>query len=141
MEFEIREMQIEDYNKAYTLWLNIEGLGLSEADSEENIRSYLYRNKGLSFVCDYKGEIIGTALCGHDGRRGFIYHVAVDKEYWSNGIGKRLVSQCLSKLKDEGILKCHLFVMNNNEIGNGFWNRSGWTFRDDFAVYSKTLID
>jgi ribosomal protein S18 acetylase RimI-like enzyme len=139
MDFKIREMEIEDYEKAYELWSETEGVGLSEADSKENIRMYLNRNKGLSFVCDYEGEILGTSLCGHDGRRGFIYHLSVDKEFQNKGIGKTLINECLSKLKDEGIAKCHIFVMNNNEAGKDFWSRSGWTYRDDIAVYSKNL--
>lgn len=141
MDLKIKEMQMEDYENAYSLWSEIEGIGLSEADSEENIRLYLNRNKGLSFVCENDGEIVGTALCGHDGRRGFIYHLAVSKEFRNKGIGNALLKECLSKLKDEGITKCHIFVLNNNEAGRDFWSRSGWTFRDDVAVFSKNLID
>jgi ribosomal protein S18 acetylase RimI-like enzyme len=139
MDFKFREMEMDDYEKAYSLWTNMDGIGLSEADSKVNIDLFLNRNRGLSLVCENDGEIVGTALCGHDGRRGFIYHLSVDKEFQNKGIGKTLINECLSKLKDEGIAKCHIFVMNNNEAGKDFWSRSGWTYRDDIAVYSKNL--
>jgi len=89
-KYKIREMNLNDYLKVFDLWSNTEDMGLSDSDSEESISKFLKRNAGHSFVCTDREEIIGTILCGHDGRRGFLYHVAVSKEYRKNGIGKRL---------------------------------------------------
>jgi len=135
----IQEMQADDYNEIYELWENTPGVGLSDADTYENIQRFLLRNKGLSFVCRYEGKIIGTILCGHDGRRGYIYHAAVDVKYRCRGIGQMLVDKSLQKLKEEGIDKCHIFVFFDNEIGNAFWSSKGWTKREDIFVYSKTI--
>ena len=135
----IHEMQISNYDEFYKLWSNTPGMGLSDADLYENIDKFLLRNKGLSFVCRYKDRIIGTILCGHDGRRGYIYHVTVVEEYRGRGIGQMLVNKSLQKLKEEGINKCHIFVFSDNEIGNAFWSLKGWTKREDIFVYSKSF--
>lgn len=135
----IQEMQIEDYSEIYELWKNTPGMGLSDVDTHQSIDKFLLRNKGLSFVCRYKDRIIGTILCGHDGRRGYIYHVTVAEKYRGRGIGQMLVDKSLQKLKEEGINKCHLFVFSDNQIGNAFWSLTGWAKRQDIFVYSKSI--
>ena len=88
--FTFREMNINDYDRILTLWQRTPGLGLSNADSREGIRSFLERNPGLCFVCQEGERLIGTILCGHDARRGYIYHLAVDEAYRKRGIGRQL---------------------------------------------------
>ncbi len=135
----IREMSISDYDSIFEFWKNTPGMGMGDADKRENIQRFLERNKGLSFVCEAENCIIGTILCGHDGRRGYIYHLGVDAGHRGRGIGQRLVEQSLSVLKREGIVKCHLFVFNDNELGIGFYNKTGWIKRDDIFAYSKNI--
>lgn len=135
----IHEMQISDYDEAHKLWSNTPGVGLSDADSQENICKFLLRNRGLSFVCRHENIIIGTILCGHDGRRGYIYHVTVAEKYRGRGIGRMLVEKSLQRLKEEGINKCHLFVFRDNIVGNAFWRAQGWTKREDIFAYSKAF--
>jgi ribosomal protein S18 acetylase RimI-like enzyme len=132
-----REFAIEDYDPAYTLWSTTTGVGLSEADSEEKIQRFLERNPGLSHVCVIDGRVVGTILCGHDGRRGYIYHLVIDAEYRSLGIGRALVEMSLTALEREGITKCHLFVFAVNERGMRFWNRMGFKKRHDILVFSR----
>jgi len=135
----IRILQINDYDRILELWKRVPGVGLSEADSKERIALFLERNKRLSFVYEEAGKIIGTILCGHDGRRGYIYHLAVDESYRRQGIGKSLVEASLSKLKEEGIDKCHLFVFQGNTLGQEFWDKIGWEKRKDILVFSKIV--
>jgi ribosomal protein S18 acetylase RimI-like enzyme len=136
----IREMSIEDYAEIVRLWSSIEGIGLSDADSHENINTFLKRNVGLSFVAEEIGEqIFGAILCGHDGRRGYLHHLAVSPAYRKNGIAGRLVANCLAKLKEEGISKCHLFVFVNNQQGIDFWNHLGFHKRNDINIFSKDI--
>ncbi len=135
----IRELHIDDYSEVYILWSRTAGVGLNEADSRENFKKFLLRNKGLSFCCKKDNRIVGTALCGHDGRRGYLYHVAVAEGYRGKGIGSLLVEKSLGKLEEEGINKCHLFVFADNLSGNAFWSSTGWTKRDDIFAYSKNL--
>lgn len=136
-EFAMREMKASDYQGIFTLWQDGEGIGLSNADSEANIQRFLARNPALSFVAVHNGRIVGAILCGHDGRRGYIYHLFVAKPHRNKGIGRRLVTKSLERLKEEGIDKCHLFVFAWNELGRNFWLNSGWTLREDLVVMSK----
>lgn len=133
-----RPMISDDYEAAYRLWENTPGVHLSKADSREEIIRYLERNPGLSLVCETEGgELAGTALCGHDGRRGYMYHVAIDEGYRGQGVGRELVSRCLGGLRDNGIDKCHLMVMEGNELGRSFWSGIGWQERDGIVLFSQ----
>jgi len=137
--FLIREMKLADYSAVVDLWEKTPGLALSDADSEKHIDLFLKRNQGFSFVAEAGNRIIGTVLCGHDGRRGFIYHLAVYDDYRKKGIGRNLVDRCLIKLADDGIAKCHLFVLEENNCARLFWGRIGFCKRDDIYIYSKNL--
>ena len=114
METSIREMTIGDYKTVYDLWKNTEGMDLSDADSLESITRFLKHNPGLSFVAVSEGEIVGAALCGHDGRRGYLHHLAVRKSYRRQGIGRSLVWRCLYVLMRAGISKTCLFIFDDN---------------------------
>ncbi len=133
----LREIHPDDYAQMLELWDNTPGMGVNEADSENNIRKFLLRNPGLSFCYKEGNKIVGTSLCGHDNRRGYIYHTAVLPEYRGKGIGKMLVEKNLEQLKATGIEKCHLFVFADNELGNDFWSSTGWTRRNDIFLYSR----
>lgn len=136
----IREMTIKDYEEVYYLWSHTEGIGLNEADTRENIAIFLQRNAGLSVVAyRYDGKILGTLLCGHDGRRGYFHHLAVSCGSRKNGIGKRLVNECLSKLKTAGIKKCHLFAFTSNREGVRFWQHLGFNQRDNLCILSREI--
>jgi ribosomal protein S18 acetylase RimI-like enzyme len=132
-------MVMHDYDQMIALWTNMPGIGLSDADSEENITRFLERNAGLSLVCETDGRIVGTVLCGHDGRRGYIYHLAVDDALRKKGIGKKLIEQSLAGLQQAGIAKCHLFLFNDNEIAIAFYEKTGWKKRENLLIYSKEL--
>lgn len=125
-----------DYQSAFLLWEKTEGMSIGKADNLESFNIFIKRNPGLSFGAFIEKKLIGTVLCGTDGRRGYIYHLSVEKEQRGKGIGSNLLSQSISALKKEGIEKCHIFVFKNNETGNAFWEKSGWKKRDDINVYS-----
>jgi N-acetylglutamate synthase len=136
MTFTIQPMTIEHYEAVLSLWQAAEGVGLSEADSREGITRFLACNPGLSFVV-YVGETLaGAVLSGHDGRRGYIHHLAVDPAYRRQGIGQALVEQCLAALAQAGIDKCHLFVFRQNMAALQFWQRTGWTERVEVVLMS-----
>lgn len=135
----LRVMTIDDYEKVYVMWSNTPGVGLSEADERSRIKSFLERNPGLCFVYEDSEEIVGTILCGTDGRRGYIHHLTVRSDYRGRGMGKELVQKCLDGLRELGIQKCHLFVFVNNELGRSFWAGTGWKQREDLLIYSKNV--
>ncbi len=136
----IRTMNIEDYDKVYNLWINTEGMGLNTTDdSRDGIAQYLRRNPNTCFVAEDNGEIIGVIISGHDGRRGFIYHTTVKPEYRGKGIGKKLVDAALKALEQEGIHKVALVVFDDNTNGNVFWEKVGFTVRDDLVYRNKNI--
>jgi putative acetyltransferase len=139
MKVFIEPMTINHYNEVIALWKASENVGLSRADKRENIKLYLARNPAMSFVAKDNGEIIGAALCGHDGRRGYLHHLAIAESYRKKGIGRKLAERCMESLKNAGIQKCHLFVFLTNTEGKAFWGKIGWSLRSDIRVESKEL--
>ena len=132
-------MSLDDYDEVLALWERSEGIGLSSADSRESIGRYLERNPGTSFVARDVGRLVGAVLCGHDGRRGYLHHLAVEPSHRRLGIGDALVSQCLEGLRSVGIGKCHLFIFRENVDGQAFWRSVGWDDRADLKVMSRTI--
>lgn len=136
----IRAMENSDYDKVRALWMTISGFGIrSMDDSREGVEKFLNRNPGCSVVAELDGEIIGAILCGHDGRRGCLYHVCVHKDFRKQGIGKSMVVFAMQALKKEGINKVCLIAFTKNDIGNAFWKEIGWTKREDLNYYDFTL--
>ncbi len=135
-EITITPMTMADYDEAMALWQITEGMGLRPADERQHIARYLARNPGLSFVARAGETLVGTVLCGHDGRRGYLQHLAVAKRYRRQGIGRALVARALSALRDADINKCHLFVLKTNRQAVDFWKRIGWFERDDLFTLS-----
>jgi len=139
MDFSIRPFIIKDFEQALSLWNRTEGMGLSGADTKSEISKFLKKHKGLCFSAFQAEQLIGTILCGEDGRRGYIYHLAVDKRYQKLRLGKKLVEQSIAGLHAKGIQKCHLFVIADNEVGMQFWQQIGWELRDDIEVMSLEI--
>lgn len=136
----IRRMVIDDYDKISHLWHQIQGFAIrSIDDSRRGIEAFLRRNPNTSVVAEYNSEIIGTILCGNDGRYGYLYHVCVMKDYRAMGIGKLMVQEVIKSLREENISKIALIAFSKNEVGNTFWKKLGWTRREDVNYYDFTL--
>ncbi|RYD43185.1 MAG: GNAT family N-acetyltransferase [Verrucomicrobiaceae bacterium] len=132
----ISELTIDHYDEVMALFRQTPGVSVRDADSKDSTARYLERNPGLSFVAEENGEIIGCAMCGHDGRRGYLQHVVVYPPYRGRGIAHALVSRCLDGLEKVGILKVHIDVLVTNHVANAYWTRRGWARRDDIHRYS-----
>lgn len=139
MQANIIEFRIDDFHEVIALWKSCEGIGLSSADSRDNIKAYLKRNPGMSFVARSKNAIIAAVLCGHDGRRGYLHHLAVHPDFRNQGIGRALVDRCILVLQSIGIQKCHLFIFHNNRDAIRFWEKIGWSYREEIGVVSKEI--
>jgi len=136
----IKIMTIEDYERVYTLWSGTKGMGLrSIDDSKEGIERFLRRNPSTCFLAEADGEVIGAIICGHDGRRGYIYHTAVKENLRGQGIGKQLADKACEALKAEGITRCGLFVFAENKGGKDFWLSQGWVTRPDLVYFNLPL--
>ncbi|WP_026523250.1 MULTISPECIES: GNAT family N-acetyltransferase [unclassified Butyrivibrio] len=136
----VRTMKIEDYEQVFELWNSIEGFGIRTIDdSFKGISKFLKRNPDTCVVDVEEGQIVGAILCGHDGRRACFYHVCVREDYRRHHIGKKMVEFCIEKLKEEEICKVALNAFVTNKVGNAFWQRMGWTLRDDMNYYDFAL--
>lgn len=133
-------MTIEDYDEVFALWTKIRGFGIrSIDDSKEGIEMFLKRNPSTSVVAEEDGKIVGSILCGHDGRRGCLYHVCVDEDHRRKGIGKAMVVRAMEALRAEKINKVTLIAFTDNDLGNAFWNTIGWTKREEYNYYDFVL--
>lgn len=136
MDHSLREMTINDIGAVLELWSSTEGLYPDDSDTERCLATYLERNPGLCLVAEQDGEIIAAVKCGQDGRRGYLHHLAVKKEYRRQGIGRALVNAVLRSLKNQGIEKCNTFVLDDNSEAKAFWEHNGW---DILEYYYRTL--
>jgi N-acetylglutamate synthase len=133
-------MSLADFPEVLALWRRTESIGLGESDAAPRVAEFFERNPDLSPVAlRADGLVVGAVLCGHDGRRGFLYHLAVDVAYRERGIARRLVDFCLARLAERGILKCNIFLFRDNERGAEFWDHNGWSVRDDLRVFQRGL--
>jgi len=126
---EIDPLTAADRPAVLALWRDAEGVRVDELDRRERYFSFLERNPGLSMAARYEGELVGAVLCGHDGRIGYLHHMAVAAEHRRHGIGRRLVERCVRELRRIGIVQVYAFVADRNRIGHGFWHALGWSRR------------
>lgn len=115
-------------------------MGLNDRDdSPEGIAAFLCRNPSTCFAAEQDGRLTGCILAGHDGRRGYIYHTAVRPDCQRKGIGSALVTAALDALRAEGITKVALLVYARNGQGNAFWEKQGFTLREDLCYRNLAL--
>lgn len=137
----IRPMTMADYHAVYAIWSGMAGIDLGDDDSAVNIARYLERNPHTCFVASLNQDIIAAVLCGHDGRRAILRHLAVKQAYRHHGIARALVQHCFTALRHEGISKCNLFVLDSNPAGAAFWQKQGWYYlADHYKTMQQTLI-
>ena len=138
MAVKIAPMSIRDYDEVVALW-NAAGPGLhiGPGDSRKEILRFLRRNPGMSQVARDGRQLVGAILCGHDGRRGLMYHMAVAGSHRRMGLGKKLAGRCLKALGEKGIRKCYILVRAENKSGLDFWLSDGWRIYGDVALMGK----
>lgn len=130
-EVQMEPMTIEDYDEVRALWMTISGFGIRTLDdSREDIERFIRRNPTTSVVAKVDGRIVGSILCGSDGRQGALYHVCVAKPWRRHGIGTLMVAYCMRELSRMGINKVSLIAFRRNDVGNAFWRNIGWTQAD-----------
>ena len=138
----IRKITINDYDEVYALWISCAGMGLNSLDdSREGIDKFIKRNPETCFVAECDDQIVGAIIVGNDGRRGYIYHTAVKSQYRKRGIARQLVETAMRELKRCGINKVALVAFDKNESGNAFWEKLGFTVREDLVYRNKALAE
>ena len=135
-------MTIDDYERVYALWMSCKDMGFNNLDdSQAGIGRFLARNPNTCLLAGMDGEIAGVILAGHDGRRGYIYHMAVAEEHRRNGVGTALIERCLEALQAEDIHKVALVAFKYNEAGNAFWQKMGFAVREDLNYRNRALVE
>ena len=137
MNITLSPMMACDLETVLGLWAQTDGVGLNESDTPVLLRAFLDRNPGLSLTTRDGARLVGAVLCGHDGRRGYLHHLAVLPEYRNRGLGRQMVEACLTALGTLGILKCNIFLYADNEPGEQFWSHCGWKARADLKVLQR----
>ena len=139
-EVRIQPMTVDDYDDVRALWMTIRGFGIRTLDdSPADIRRFILRNPTTSVVARVGSRIVGSILCGSDGRQGALYHVCVAREYRRRGIGTHMVGYCMHQLRLMGINKVSLIAFASNDAGNAFWKQIGWTRKSDVNYYEFVL--
>jgi ribosomal protein S18 acetylase RimI-like enzyme len=138
---ELREFRFpEDYPAACFLWENAgPGINVRRSDEPEEIQKKLQRDPDLFLVAEINGKLIGTVIGGFDGRRGLIYHLAVQAAYREHGVGGLLMDEVERRLKAKGCLKCYLMVTVDNANAMCFYEARDWERMDYVYTYTKTL--
>lgn len=138
----IRTLQAHDYDAAYALWLSCPGMRLNDIDdSRAGFERFLARNPDTCFAALEDLRIVGVIMAGYDGRRGYLYHAAVDAACRHRGIGRVLVETALRALREQGVAKAALVVFDRNEDGKRFWEKMGFAARDDLSYHDVKLLD
>ena len=137
----VEALTADDYDEVVALWRSCAGVGLNESDERQPLTAFLARNPGLSLVARRDGAVIGAVLCGHDGRRGYLHHLAVAEGHRGQGLGRALTARCLASLAALGIPKCNVFVYADNDVGTGFWRAQGFASRNDLLVLQCPTAD
>lgn len=138
----IRKMVLSDYESVFELWANTPNMGLrSLDDSKDGIEAFLKRNPETCFIALDGETVTGVILCGHDGRRGYIYHTVVRPNYRNQGIATALINATVAALQKEGITRVCLNVMESNKTGKKFWVNRGWEKKDFLGFYSKSITN
>ena len=127
-----------DYDAVMAIWQSADGVTIRDVDAREPLTAYLEQHRGLCFVAVEDHQVVGAVLCGTDGRRGYLNHLAVAHAWRRQGIGRRLAEHCITALYERGFEKCHLMVKRENAPGQAFWEGLGWVMRDDVRLMSHT---
>jgi N-acetylglutamate synthase len=137
MSIEYRSLLAVDYVAAMALWNRTPGVRTTE--SEAMFNRFLERNPEFSAAAWSGEQLVGAVMCGHDSRRGYLYHLAVEEAFRRRGIAQALVNSCLDRLRTIGIEKCSAFLFTHNATGRDFWQHLGWRERIDLVVMAKDI--
>lgn len=140
-EILIRELRFpDDYADTIQLWESIEkGIRVGPSDTPAEIKKKLERDPDLFLIAEFEGRLVGTVIGGFDGRRGFVYHLAVVPWLRRRGVGRRLMDEVERRLRLKGCLRCYLLVRPENMDAMGYYEKTGWSLLDD-AVFAKDLV-
>ena len=120
-----------DLNAALELWQATDGIGMTAEETPDMLAAFLNCNPGISSAAIMDDRLVGAVMGGHDGRRGYLYHLAVAPEYRGRGLARRLIERTTAELVSLGLSKATIMVYSANPAGQAFWQHLGWDLRND----------
>lgn len=141
-EIQIREFRFpDDYPPVYELWSSMEkGVHVGRSDTAVEIEKKIQRDPDLFLVAECDHKIIGAVMGGYDGRRGLIYHLAVNPSFRGQGIGSRLMDEVEARLRSKGCLKSYLLVTSDNPEVEAYYQKRGWYHMDAIHLFGKDIL-
>jgi ribosomal protein S18 acetylase RimI-like enzyme len=135
----IREFNFPaDYPAALKVWGSMEvGVQVGRSDSPEEIQRKLQRDPDLFLVAEENDEIVATIIGGYDGRRGMVYHLAVQQSFRKHGIGAQLLEEVERRLQARGCKKCYLLITADNLGAARFYEQRGWLEMKHDRIFAK----
>jgi ribosomal protein S18 acetylase RimI-like enzyme len=133
-----REFKVDDYPIVRELW-QASGLELRPGDDLEDIKLKLQRDPDLFLVAEQADKIVGSVIGGWDGRRGWIYHLAVSPDHQRKGIGAGLVRELEKRLTAKGARIVNAQVHKLNEKSSTFFKSMGYDERSHLVMIGKQL--
>jgi ribosomal protein S18 acetylase RimI-like enzyme len=135
---QIHEFEINDYNVVFELWKEA-GLVIRPGDDVNGVRMKLMRDSDLFLLARLEGEIVGCVIGGWDGRRGWVYHLAVKPSYQRQGIATALLSEVEKRLGEKGAKKINAEIYESNTKSLKFFKARGYETHPDLVMVGKHL--
>lgn len=133
--FFIRNYTETDFPEMITLW---EDLGLGGAhrgdDNHVIVRTLQMGGRLLLLVEQVSGKIIGTSWLTVDGRRTYIHHFGIHRQFQGQGLAKVLLNASLNVAKTFG-MQIKLEVHKDNAKAISLYVKSGFVSLGDYQVY------
>ncbi len=136
LEVVIREFLFpDDYARLVEIWkASGPGVNFARSDTPEEIQKKLNYSPDLFLVAEVSNSIIGSVIGGFDGRRGMVYHLAVEPNMRKQGVGKALMAEVETRLKAKGCIKSYLMIMPENPSVIDYYKELGWYKMDVFIM-------
>lgn len=125
MTWKIRSFQISDYEQVATLWQRA-GIESSPSDRPEGLLKKLERDPELFIVAEEADRIVGAVIGAYDGRRGWIYHLAVAPDQQRDGLGSAIMNELEHRFRAIGCEKANLLVTPENAQVQKFYEHLGY---------------
>ncbi|MCX8160099.1 MAG: GNAT family N-acetyltransferase [Candidatus Saccharicenans sp.] len=138
MEVIIRKFSLDDYERVLQLWRQCNlPLKPEGRDSLEEIRRQLELPQVIFLVAEKEGQVVGTVLATHDGRKGWINRLAVDPAFRGQGLGQLLVRAAERELEAAGLLMFAALIEEDNLPSLRLFEKLGYTVHPDIKYFTR----
>ncbi len=135
----LREFAMADYAAVDDLWRRSD-LWMRPSDQPDRVALKLTRDPDLFLVAETGARLVGVALGGWDGRRAYIYHLAVDPDWRRRGVASRLMDELEERFRARGALKAKLQIVQGNDASTAFFGARGYRLESDCQPWGRELV-